>query len=60
MHDQDAQNDVAGLLDEAIDWDELLQLAATYDNGTELIEPKLVCASDMKHLQRCHPCSAVS
>lgn len=52
MHDQDAQNDTAELLDEAIDWDELLQLAATYDNGTELIEPELVRASHMKHVER--------
>ncbi len=52
MHDQDAQNDTAELLDEAIDWDELLQLAANFDNGAELIEPELVRASHMTHLQR--------
>jgi hypothetical protein len=51
MHDQDAQNKAAELLDEAIDWDELLQMAATYDNRTERIEPELVRASEMKHLQ---------
>ena len=49
MHDQAAQNKAAELLDEPIDWDELLQMAATYDNRTELIEPELVRASDMKH-----------
>jgi hypothetical protein len=46
MHDHNAQNETAEVLDEAIDWDELLQLAATYDNGTEPIEPQLVRASD--------------
>ena len=52
MHETDAHADTAELLDEAIDWDELLQLAASTVDGTKLIEPELVRASDMKHVQR--------
>ena len=52
MHESDAHADTAELLDEAIDLDLLLQLAASTFDGRKLIEPELVRASDMKHVQR--------